>query len=210
LGILQQAGQQVLSLFAVLDVQEDAPEDVVNEAYHGLKKKLEKLLVSNLPAVTKQARKALQSVEQAHNTLLNPELRKLYKAQYHSMEQGVAEYTHPRLGQLCVTSGILTIDQLKEAVEQQLRSGLALGEVLQEMQFISQAELDGLLIGQQMIDAPSAVSNPVALRLVSLNLLTEDMALIAQMEHRAQDRSVKEIVERHKWVEQAVLDTILD
>ncbi len=200
----------MLSLFAVLDVEEDAPEPVVNEAYGKLKAKLEKLLLNSTPAVTRQAKRALQCVEQAHNTLLNPELRKLYKAQYDSLAQGSDEYTHPRLGQLCVTSGILTIDQLREAVEQQLRTAMPLGEVLQEMQFISQAELDGLLLGQQMIDAPSAVSDPVALRLVSLNLLTEDMALIAQMERRTQDRPVKEIIERHKWVEQLVLDTILD
>ena len=108
-----------------------------------------------------------------------------------------------------MASGMITIDQLTEAVKSQLASGLQLGEVLQQKQFISQAELDGLLLGQQMIDTPSAVTEQEAARLISLGLITEDMGLIVQMQARTLGTSTRELVARHSWVDKLVLDAVL-
>jgi hypothetical protein len=77
------------------------------------------------------------------------------------------------------------------------------------MQFITQHELDGLLLGQQMIDTPSGVTDPIALRLVSLGLITEDMALIAQMESKSTGLAIKEVMSRHGWVEASILNAVL-
>ena len=200
------------SLYAIFDLPENATDSQVDSAYIALRKKLDEVereAQGLNPTLEKQAKKTLQAIENAHDTLLNPELKKQYLHQRNLIEQQEITDAHPRLGQLCVTSGIITMAQLKEAVDYQVKSGMALGEVLQDMQFITQAELDGLLIGQQMIDAPSGVNDPTALRLVALNLISEDMALIAQIEGKSTGRSFNDIMRRHGWVDLAILDAVL-
>jgi len=156
-----------------------------------------------------QAEKALAAVAQAYNTLSKTELRELYEKQRAEYLKGEKKGdSRPRLGQLCVASGMISMEQLREAVDHQVKMGMQLGEVLQEKQFISQAELDGLLLGQEMIDAPSAVTDPLGLRLSSIGLVSEDMVLIVQMEQRSQGRSSDELFVRHGWVDADVLKAI--
>lgn len=202
----------MISLYTVFGLEENSPESELDDAYAVMKARLNSLLntiAENEPITEFQAKKVLRSLENAYSTLKNPDLKRIYQGQRDSFDEKEITDTHPRLGQLCVTSGIITMDQLKEAVDAQVKSGMALGEVLQDMQFITQAELDGLLLGQQMIDAPSGVSDPIAERLVALNLISEDMALIAQIEGKSTGRSLKEIMRRHAWIDSAVLDAVL-
>ena len=148
-----------------------------------------------------QANICLLAIEKAHSTLISSELRAKYTEQRSEYLKGEKRGdTRPRIGQLCVASGMISMEQLSEAVEAQIKSGMPLGEVLQEKRFISAAELDGLLLGQEIIDVPSAVTEPTAVRLISLGLLTEDMGLIAQMEHRSQAVPLSDVVVRHNWV----------
>jgi len=109
-------------------------------------------------------------------------------------------YTHPRLGQICVASGLISMEQLLEAVEEQISTGLPLGEVLQEKQFLSPIQLDGLLLGQEMIDIPSQCTDPDGRRLVALDIVTEDMVLIAQMEQKSLNQPIVSLLERRGWV----------
>lgn len=199
----------MISLFSVLGLQENAPATEVEAAY--------KLLLSELTSskfvkgtnADEQAQKCLAAVEKAHDTLVNPALRAQFIEERSEYLKGEKRGdTRPRLGQLCVASGMISMNQLREAVQEQVKTGMPLGEVLQDKRFISAAELDGLLLGQEMIDVPSAVTEPMAVRLISLGLLSEDMGLIAQMEHRAQARSIADIVTRHQWVDPQVLKVI--
>jgi len=119
--------------------------------------------------------------------------------------QGAGQQTKPRLGQLCVASGMISMEQLQEAVEAQVKDKLPLGEILQAKRFISQAELDGLLLGQEIIDVPSACTDPFGKRLILLDLASEEMVLIAQMEQKAMGASVGELVARHGWVAPEIL-----
>lgn len=156
-----------------------------------------------------QADKARVAIDKAHATLIRPELRQLYEKQRSEYLKGEKQGdSRPRLGQLCVASGMISMEQLREAVDTQVKTGMPLGEVLQDKQFISQAELDGLLLGQEMIDAPSAVTDPLGMRLVSLGLVSEDMVLIVQMEQRTQSKSSGELFVRHGWVDAELLKAI--
>ena len=203
----------MFSLYAALGLAENSRDQDVDTAYSNLKAKLETVasqFAASDPFIARSAKNILAAIEKAYRTLTNPELKRIYQIQQATLDRADISDTHPRLGQLCVTSGIITMDQLKEAVDAQVRSGAALGEILQDMQFITQAELDGLLLGQQMIDAPSGVLDPVASRLVSLGLITEDMALIAQIEAKSTSASIKNIMRRHSWVPAPILDAVLD
>lgn len=197
------------SLYAIFDLPENSPDGHLHAAYTLIKTRLEEASVEADVTCSRKIKRLIQTIDSAYKTLLDPDLKRVYQDKLDAAKTADISETHPRLGQLCVTSGIITMEQLGEAVEQQIKTGMALGEVLQDMQFITQAELDGLLIGQQMIDAPSGVSDPVAARLVALNLITEDMALIAQIEAKSTGRSFKEIMRRHDWVEESILNAVL-
>ncbi len=200
---------QLISLYAVLGLDEAASHNDIEAAYRRLKEALAPDKFKPGTART-QVEKAQISIDQAHATLIQPELRQLYEQQRSEYLKGEKQGdSRPRLGQLCVASGMISMDQLKEAVDTQLKSGMPLGEVLQEKQFISQAELDGLLLGQEMIDAPSAVTDPLGIRLVSLGLVSDDMVLIVQMEKRTQGKSMEELFVRHGWVDVEVLKALM-
>lgn len=198
----------LISLYAVLGLDEGAPQSEIEAAHVRLKEALdpEKFKVGFSRS---QAEKARASIDKAYGTLKKEELRELYEQQRAEYLKGEKQGdSRPRLGQLCVASGMISMGQLKEAVDTQVKSGLPLGEVLQAKQFISQAELDGLLLGQEMIDAPSAVTDPLGIRLVSLGLVSDDMVLIVQMEKRTQGRTMEELFIRHGWVDADVLKAI--
>jgi predicted nuclease with TOPRIM domain len=199
----------LISLYTVLGLKENAVDEEIEAAYKQLKSNLDSQGIQTNEKLRQQAEKCLQSIEHAHQTLKDVELKRSYLRQKESDREADITETHPRLGQLCVASGMITIEQLTEAVKSQLASGLQLGEVLQQKQFISQAELDGLLLGQQMIDTPSSVTEQEAARLISLGLITEDMGLIVQMQARTQGTSTRELVARHSWVDKLVLDAVL-
>jgi hypothetical protein len=202
----------VFSLYGVFGLAENSSDQAVEHSYESLRKKLElssSALGGDTQLAEKQRAKVLLVLEKAYKVLKNPAAKKSYQNQRDTASSDVISDTHPRLGQLCVTSGIITVEQLAEAVDNQIQSGMALGEVLQDMQFITQNELDGLLLGQQMIDTPSGVTDSTALRLVSLGLITEDMALIAQMESKSTGLAIKEVMRRHGWVEPSILNAVL-
>ncbi|MFN8552250.1 MAG: DnaJ domain-containing protein [Candidatus Obscuribacterales bacterium] len=198
----------MISLYAVLGLEESASTTQVEAAYEHLLQALSPDKFKSDRARS-QADKARVAIDKAHATLIRPELRQLYEKQRSEYLKGEKQGdSRPRLGQLCVASGMISMEQLREAVDTQVKTGMPLGEVLQDKQFISQAELDGLLLGQEMIDAPSAVTDPLGMRLVSLGLVSEDMVLIVQMEQRTQSKSSGELFVRHGWVDAELLKAI--
>jgi hypothetical protein len=141
--------KRVFSLYAVFGLSENSSEQAVEHSYNLLKKKLEAATTAggDNQLAEKQKAKVLLVLEKSYKVLKNPAAKKSYQNQRDTASSEVISDTHPRLGQLCVTSGIITVEQLAEAVDNQIQSGMALGEVLQDMQFITQHELDGLLMG---------------------------------------------------------------
>jgi hypothetical protein len=198
----------LFSLYAVLGLSEGASDQEIEQACSNLKRKLQSQEIQSDERRKKQAEKCLTSIENARKTLTNKKLKSRY-LQEQQLPPEEAENTHPRIGQLCVASGMITMEQLSEAVDAQVDFGMQLGEILQYKQFISQVQLEGLLLGQQITDMPSAVIDPEALRLVSLGIITEDAALLAQMEKRTQGVTIKDVVGRHGWVDLLILDAVL-
>ncbi len=197
------------SAYAVLGLSGGESREEVDEAYKQLKEALSAETMKTDGRRQEQAGKCLLAIEAAYAALTNPDTT-MSEVKAPPEVTPDLRATHPRLGQLCAASGMITMDQLREAVEAQANLNLQLGEILQQKQFISQSQLDGLLLGQQMIDMPSAVVDAEALRLVSLGLITEDVGLLVQMEKRSLGASIKELVIRHGWVDAAVLDAVLD
>lgn len=191
--------------YTILGLPEDAPDSEIESAYQTLKERLAPEKFAGKSET--QARLCSRSIESAYKKLKNRANREQYKDELEKAHES-AQQTHPRLGQMCVASGIISMDQLQEAVQTQIETGLPLGEVLENKQFLSRAELEGLLLGQDLIDVDGESNDPVAQRLVALNLATVDMVLIAQMEMKWQQVPLADIFVRHGWLEKDIAEAL--
>ena len=83
---------------------------------------------------------------------------------------------HPRqLGQVLIAKGILSEDQLRIALIEQLKSNQPVGKLLVSLGFVTEATLRDALsesLGKQSIDLSSAIIDPSALALVPRELAT--------------------------------------
>lgn len=192
-----------ISPYAILGLDENAPVSDAEAAFSRMTVSLNEL--RNDDENSTFARKALEKLADAISQI---------KDAGGSAATGSGEneedldYTHPRLGQICVASGLISMDQLLEAVEEQISTGLPLGEVLQDKQFLSPIQLEGLLLGQEMIDIPSQCTDPDGRRLIALDIVTEDMVLIAQMEQKSLNQSIVALLERRGWVNERLTQAL--
>jgi hypothetical protein len=195
----------VRKICSILGLPSDSSKVAVDAVYNIL---MDKLAEKNFPPGSQASGQAAQcrwAIEQAYSNISKSDGSQ--KQDNDDREQSIdpEAQMRPRLGQMCVASGMISMKQLQEAVEAQIKEGLPLGEVLQAKRFISQAELDGLLLGQQMIDVPSACVDPIGLRLISLGLVSEDMVFVTQMEQKALGESIGDLLVRRGWVDRQVL-----
>lgn len=194
-----------LSPYAILGLDEDAAIADVEACFSRLTDLLESL--SETPA-HEQSQRAFHKIADAYGQIKNAHLRKVPVRSSDQNASVAFNNMHPRLGQICVASGMLTMEQLNEAVEDQLRTGLPLGEILQDKQFLSPIQLEGLLLGQEMIDLPSKCTDPDGRRLIALDIVSEDMVLIVQMEQKSVNQSLTSLLLRRGWVDQKMFDAL--
>jgi hypothetical protein len=197
----------VRKILSILGLAPNSSKDIVDAAYKQL---MGNLAEKNFPPGSQASGQAAQcrwAIEQAYSNFGKNATSDEAESDQDPPVDPEAQ-SRPRLGQMCVASGMISMEQLQEAVEMQIKEGLALGEVLQKKRFISQAELDGLLLGQQMIDVPSACVDPVGLRLISLGVVSEDMVFVTQMEQKALGESVSELLIRRGWVDRQVVTAL--
>lgn len=195
--------------YQILGIQADAETQEIERAFVKIRQALANQDFAEDIIGKKQARQCLDAFEKAYATLIEPDKRKEIDSQLKAESAfGEGGNRKPRLGQLCVASGIISVEQLEEAVEEQLDTGLPLGEILEDKHFLSRAQLEGLLLGQDLIDLDNVAKDPLAEKLLALGLVTEDMLLIASMETRAQGASLGNALVRRKWVSPLVLEIL--
>ena len=83
-------------------------------------------------------------------------------------------HPHSRpLGQILISKGILSEDQLRIALLEQMKSNQAIGKLLVALGFVSEATLRDALsesLGKQSVDLSNAIIDPSALKLVPRDL----------------------------------------
>lgn len=202
----------MFSPYQMLGLEEDAPEAKVESAYTALRQRLNPTKYPEDSHAQEQAMRATASLKRAFNTIMEKAEREGYQQARRTIEFELPKgLTRPRLGQLCVASGIISMAELEEAVAAQLNEGIPLGEVLQARQLLSQEELDGLLMGQDLIDVPGECKDASGLRLLGLNVVSEEMIQIAMMEQkRTLDTPIQEILLKHGWVDPEILKAIFE
>ena len=113
-------------------------------------------------------------------------------------DEVLAEDLPPKLGQLLVASGKISLYQLEMALAKQADANLPLGEILRREYLITEMELDSFLLNQRLIKLPCDCPHLIRQRLIGLGLVTEDMVRIALVQQRSTGKSVGAIlVERY-------------
>ena len=84
------------------------------------------------------------------------------------------DHSHSRpLGQILISKGILSEDQLRIALLEQVKSNHPIGKLLVSLGFVSEATLRDALsesLGKQGVDLSNAIIDPSALKLVPRDL----------------------------------------
>jgi hypothetical protein len=192
-------------------LDEGASEAVIDASYRYFRLKLDPENFSSGSLGCLQAEQCLLSIENAYRTLSNPIAKQKYEQEWKQwLKAAATDEIQPKLGQLCVAAGIITLEDLEKAIESQTNLDLPLGQVLQERQLLSQAELDGLILGQQLISLPADMPHKIGQRLMALGLVTEDMIRIALIEQRTFNRKLEDLLVAHAWLDGEVLKILTE
>lgn len=201
------------NLFLILGVDESASTEHIDEAFNYLNQKLHPTLFAPGSAAERQAILCWQRIVPSYQLMKDPGKRD------RAREIALAERARPFepndfkpfLGHICVAAGIITLDDLKEAIEKQADIDLPLGQILQEKQLLSQTELDGLLMGQRLFGAPNRPLDEVTTRLLELGVITKDMVKIALIDQRtAYGTTVPQLLIKRGWVDERILRVIVE
>lgn len=194
--------------FLVLGIDENASDVEIDAAFNYLSKNLNP---TNFPAgsnAEQQAQRCLSKIVPAYQALRDPASREQARA------AAVAERTKPFnadefkpfLGHICVAAGIITLEDLDDAVAKQGDIDLPLGQILQEKALLSQTELDGLLMGQRLFGSPHRPPDPLTTRLLAVSAINKDMVKIVFIDQRTNFvSSIPELLLKRGWVADGIL-----
>ncbi len=183
------------NLTALLGLADSASSDEIKMKFEKLKHKLENASSSSSSSVASQV---LLRITDAMRSL--PSFQQNVDSQNETFR-----IIKPRLGQLCVMTHMISIDQLSEAVDAQRETGEPLGEILEDKNFISHSQLEGLLMGQNLYDLDDYTRDPFYSQLVALDLITEDMAFIAQIDEKVSGQAKGECLVSRGWLDPEIM-----
>lgn len=122
-----------------------------------------------------------------------------------------AQWVRPKLGQMLVASGMLTIDQLDAALEIQRNTQshhIFIGEILVHSGYITNKQLTHYLKQQELLRLPPDHQERWGQRLVQLGLVTEDQLNIALIDQHNKTCTLREALINRGWLTADVLDRI--
>lgn len=206
-------GGYLANQFLILGVGEDASEAHIEEAFRYLSKNLNPADFPRGSYAEQQAEACLSRIVPAYKALKETSTRE------RARQDAIAEKAKPHnpddmkpfLGHICVAAGIITLDDLNEAVSKQGDIDLPLGQILQEKALLSQTELEGLLMGQRLFGAPNQRLDAISERLIALSAVSKDMVKIVMIDQRtAFYSSIPELLIKRGWLSERILQVIAD
>lgn len=200
----------LLNHFVVLGIPETASDLAVEEAWRYLQKAFDASNFADGSRASWQAAKASAKVKESYEALNHPAKREKHRESLEEDRDVKEESFNPKLGHICVAAGIITLEELEEAIQSQQDIDLPLGQILQERQLLSQSELDGLLMGQNIFLAgePRPVDYP-ARRAMAMEVVNKDMIKIVLFDQRTSMSSLGELLIRRGWLESAILEVLV-
>lgn len=195
--------------FLILGLSETADASAIDAAFERITAALKpSSFMDNFKAL-EQASSVTAKIREAHTLLADSKFRETHAEE---AKQAGEPYTpdqlKPYLGHVCVAAGIISYQDLMEAVSKQTDIDLPLGQILQDRRLISQTELEGMLMGQKLYGAPNRPLEAKAKRLLLLGLVTLDMVKIALIDQRTSMDSLDLLMCKRGWVEEQLLQAL--
>lgn len=199
--------------FLILGIDPDASDAAIDEAFRYLSRNLNP---TNFPTGSDsehQAETCMGRIVPAYQNVRETGSRA--QARQDAIAERAKPYNpddmKPFLGHICVAAGIITLDDLNDAISKQSDIDLPLGQILQEKQLLSQTELDGLLMGQRLFGAPPRPLDSLTRRLMALGVVSRDMVKIALLDQRTNFVStVPELIAKRGWVNEKIIKVLGD
>ncbi len=167
-----------------------------------------KALYSTDLAKSKVGLQRLKDVRQRIQTALD-HLTQLH--QVASSDTNVPQWVRPKLGQMLVASGLLTLEQLDAALEIQRNTKshhIFIGEILVGSGYITNKQLAHYLKHQELLRLPPDHQERWGQRLVQLGLVTDDQLKVALIDQHNKGVTLREAMINRGWLTADVLDRI--
>lgn len=198
------------NLYLLLALPEDATWGQVNQAYNSLMEKFSSEDESG-SALSNPLETAAKRLESAWQQALRTGTRKMLSGQQSEDATSSESFCRPKLGQLLVASGLLTLDELDSLLEIQRNAGASrvpLGELLVNTEFLTVQQLDYYLRMQSMLALPADNPSRWGQRLVALGLIDEDKLKVALIEQRTTGCTLRQALINRGWLSEELLDRI--
>lgn len=200
----------MLNHFVVLGIEETASDLQVEEAYRFVQKAFDASNFETGSKAAAQAASAREKIQAAYEAMNHPVSREKHRQEVEN-ERGLPEEDlSPKLGHICVAAGIITLEELQDAVVRQQDIDLPLGQILQEKRLLSQSELDGLLMGQSIfVQAQPRPVDSATKRALALGIVSKDMIKIVLFDQRSSMNSLGELLIRRGWLAPEIYEILV-
>ncbi len=199
---------RVICPYCILGLKAGAPSPDVEVAYRRLIDGLAEDNFMDSPQEWVQAQQAYMAIENAYKRIVEGEEDEPHP-ECRESEEGQVNIP-PKLGQILVAAGIISLEQLESAIAKQATVDLPLGEVLKRSNLITQMELDAFLLNQSQIKLPPDSPYLIGQRLIGLGLVTEDMVRIALVEQRTSGKLLGAILVERSWLALDILAVLTE
>ena len=210
-----QPKERSISPYCILGLSPGCSLKEVTMSYERLIRALQEEKLMGTPQSWVQAQQALMTIENAYKRIVeNGEVDPLSPNRSSQVapemeEPTAAEGVPPKLGQLLVSAGKISLQELDEALSKQSVLDLPLGEILKGSSLVTQIELDAYLLNQRLIKLPPDSPYLIGQRLIGLGLVTEDMVRIALVDQRATNKPLGKILVERGWLSSDILDALV-
>jgi hypothetical protein len=201
-----QQTQRTISPYTILGIKPGRPKSQIEAIYRRLAQALDDEQFTRTPQCWVQSQQAYLAVEDAYARIADGSAEE-------EREYGVDYEDEPipaRLGQMLVAEGLITLEQLEQALKDQASNHAPLGEILKTSSLITQMELDAFLLNQRLLRLPADSPHHIGQRLIGMGLITEDMLRIALLEQRTKDAPLGTVLIEHCWVAPEILAAIME
>lgn len=197
----------MINHFDALGVDQKISKDALKKRFDSLT-----IALTNTKRSSKQDKKygkILDRMQESYAVLADPRLRKEHEKQLQlAADPYSPEKLKPLFGHMCVAADLISYEDLKKALKKQSKANLALGQILEDEGLITQTEADGILMGQQLYDAPSHPLGTLTRQLLALELVDLDMVKIALLDERRFLDGLNILLVKRGWIASDVVTVL--
>ena len=190
---------QAICPYLILGLEKGTSALTVESTYWRLNDALEEGRFLHSPQSWVQAVNGLMEVENAYQRILANDVEDV---------DAEIEPFWPKLGQILIAAGKITLRQLHEAIAEQEKEHKPLGQILIEKNLLTAQELQAFLSSQNAIKLPSDSPYLLGLRLIGLRVVPEDMVGIALIEYCNDHVPIGDKLINRGWLSREVLEAI--